>query len=98
TFYCYRHFLAQVDDVIVTCNDSEFLAPFIHALYINKLDSMISTTLLVFHTPIGLLPTQHRYIRDLLVKAKMIEEKEVITRFLARTLVIFDGSSSTNAT
>ncbi|XP_011016404.1 PREDICTED: uncharacterized protein LOC105119910 [Populus euphratica] len=98
--YC----LVYVDDLIITGNNSVFVASIIDHLGQNF--SIKDLGLLHFFlgvevipTTAGLFLTQHKYIRDLLAKTNMTGARDVTTPFSTSVaLQLDDGSSSVDST
>lgn len=98
--YC----VIYVDDLILTGNNSEFVASIIyqlgHKFPLKDLGSLLFF-LGVEVIPIkdGLFLTQHKYIRDLMAKTSIDGVKDVTTPLsTSAPLELIDGSSSVNST
>ncbi|VVA23262.1 Hypothetical predicted protein, partial [Prunus dulcis] len=98
------YFLVYVDDLIVTGNNSSLVMQFIATLArrfsVKDLGSLhYFLGVEVIPTTSGLFLSQHHYIRDLLLKAKMDGAKEVSTPLSpSDSLVLNDGTPPTDAT
>jgi len=98
--YC----LVYVDDLILTGNNSTFVASVIDQLgqkfSIKDLGSLhFFLGVEVIPTKEGLFLTQHKYIRDLLAKTSMDGAKDVTTPlYTSVSLKLADGSSSVDST
>ncbi|KAI5337264.1 hypothetical protein L3X38_016533 [Prunus dulcis] len=97
------YFLVYVDDLIVIGNNSSLVMQFIATLArrfsVKDLGSLhYFLGVEVVPTTTGLFLSQHHYIRDLLLKAKMDGAKEVSTPLSpSDNLVLNDGSPPTDA-
>ncbi|KAM1956212.1 hypothetical protein ACFX16_025655 [Malus domestica] len=98
------YFLVYVDDLLITGNDSSLVAKFIQLLAtrfsVKDLGSLhYFLGVEVLPTATGLFLSQHKYIHDLLVTAKMDGAKAVSTPLsTTHSLMLHDGSSLTDAT
>ena len=98
--YC----LVYVDDLILTGNNSTFVASIINQLGqkfsikdLGPLHFFLGVE--VIPTKKGLFITQHKYIRDILAKTSMDGAKDVTTPFSTSiSLKLADGSSSVDST
>ncbi|KAM1666313.1 hypothetical protein ACFX1X_045967 [Malus domestica] len=96
--------LVYVDDLVLTGNNTSLLSTFIQALAnrfsvkdLGNLHYFLGVE--VIPTTTGLFLSQHKYIHDLLAKAKMDGAKDVTTPMATSTLLILsDGSPLTDAT
>ncbi|CAL2268722.1 unnamed protein product [Prunus armeniaca] len=110
SFFVYHHgsivayFLVYVDDLIVTGSDKLFITKFLDTLAqrfsLKDLGSLhFFLGVEVIPTRSGLFLSQHKYIRDLLIRAHMEGAKDVSTPLsTTTTLVLNDGATPTDAT
>ncbi|OMO97226.1 Reverse transcriptase, RNA-dependent DNA polymerase [Corchorus capsularis] len=98
------YLLVYVDDLILTGNDSNFLADFSQALtsqfslkYLSQLHYFLGIELL--QTSQGLFLSQSKYIADILSKANMSGVKECISPLsTSTTLTLHDGATAVDNT
>lgn len=98
------YFLVYVDDLIITGNDSIFVASIIKKLGekfslkdLGPLNFFLGIE--VIHTSNRLFLTQHKYIRDLLARTSMDGAKDVTTPLSTSvSLQLDDGSAAVDST
>lgn len=96
------YMLIYVDDIILTGNNTKFLKTFVGALSsrfslkdLGKQNYFLGIE--VLHRKQGLILSQHKYIRDILVKTNMDGAKKATTPLSTSTkLSLFDGTTSSN--
>jgi len=98
---CY--FLVYVDDLVITGNDPIFVSSIIdqlsHWFSVKDMGQLhFFLGMEVIPTTIGLFLSQHKYIRDLLIKLNMHGTKEVTTPLSTTTVLkLLDGTSSVDS-
>lgn len=99
---CY--ILGNVDDLVVTCSDLHLVSTIIDKLGtrfslkdMNQLHLFLGIE--VIPTTFGIFLSQHKYIRDFLLKTNMGGAKDVSTPLLTSTILkLIDGTSSSDNT